>query len=83
MKRLLIVCLLMCGGCAYDPPVKADHASADYQHNLTTCQASALAVRHQTTFNTPGSLIMSIFTSDEPERVDIRRCLTAKGYTLG
>ena len=43
MKRLFPVLLLLFGGCAYDPPVKADHASVNYQHDLSTCQASALA----------------------------------------
>ena len=77
-------CVLMAGvllaGCAYDPPVQADHAAPKYEADLAKCRKQAALAAGRIANATPQSSIRSLFASDEPERQDIRECMRGRGY---
>ncbi len=72
--------LLLTGCAAYDPPVVTDHASPKYQAALARCQKQAATAASKISGATPQSAIKALFSSDEPERQDVRTCMKGKGY---
>jgi len=88
MRRLrptiaLSVLLLGLSACAaYDPPVRADHASDRYRSDLEACRTSSSHSVYLKNAATPGTWIISPITGPPMVRAAIRACMQAKGYTL-
>jgi hypothetical protein len=86
--RVRIIVALACAmlaGCTahgYDPPIDADHHSPEYVRALRQCSDPADLKARQTALATPVSSLKSLFTSEEPERREIRTCMLARGYKL-
>ncbi len=78
----LLGCVLLAACGAYDPPFQTDHTAVKYQKDLKQCRDPADLKARQIAGNTPASFIKSWFTSDEPERQEIRTCMQARGYVL-
>ena len=84
MRRPLVTAaLLLLSACAaYDPPVTGDHTAFRYQTDLQRCRKQADAAAARTANATPSSAVRAVFTSDEPERQQIRSCMQSRGYQL-
>jgi len=73
---------LVLAGCAYDPPMRADHASAQYQKDLAACQEAGAKEAHRRVMAS-GILWMSYPISLPIERrIQTRKCMEGKGYKL-
>jgi hypothetical protein len=69
-------------GCAYDPPMQADHASPAYKANLHACRETAhkeadriVKARGLLFLTYPVSLLIV-------RRIQLRKCMQGKGYKL-
>ena len=83
LRRCVAAALLLVAGCAaYDPPMAGDHAATRYQLDLQRCRRQAATAAARIANATPQSAIRSAFSSDEPERADIRNCMQSRGYHL-
>ena len=82
MDRLsVLVALLLLGGCAaYDPPMAGDHTAMRYQADLQRCRKQASADAARVANATPQSAIRALFTSNEPQREQVRTCMVARGH---
>jgi hypothetical protein len=78
----LLLALSGCGGAPYDPPIAADHASAQYKTDLEACRTSSAASVHRHNAGTPGTWIISPITGPSQVRAAIRTCMTGKKYVL-
>jgi hypothetical protein len=68
--------------CAYDPPMRADHASAAYQKDLAACQDAGEKEAHRRVMAS-GILFLTYPVSLPVEqRVQTRKCMEGKGYKL-
>ncbi len=77
----LAVYALALSGCAFDPPMKADHASATYRTDLRACQKSAHKAANAHVLSR-GILFLTYPVSlPIVQRARTRQCLEAKGYT--
>jgi hypothetical protein len=82
--RLLLGALLlaMIFGCAYDPPMRADHASAKYQADLGACRPVAHKEADRVV-KARGPLFLTYPISLPIERrIQMRKCMQGKGYKL-
>jgi hypothetical protein len=78
----LLAALLTLAACAYDPPMRADHQSAQYRADLKTCQkdGTAAADKRSKAF---GYLFLSYPVSYPiVRRQEIRKCMQGRGYAL-
>lgn len=83
MGRLFaIAAALGLGACAYDPPVRADHAAAAYRADLKTCRASAAREANLAVSRRFPTWIAYPYTYPREDHRLIRACMTGKGYTL-
>ena len=80
VRALLAGAVMGLAGCAYDPPMRADHRSPGYRKDLAECQAAGdkeaerrVMARGPYFLSYPVSL--PIF-----ERIETRKCLERKGY---
>ena len=80
MPRLFCLIGLLLAGCAYDPPLTADHAAPAYRNALARCQKDVYRDASRKANATPSSAVESLFTSDEPQRQAIRACMQHRGY---
>lgn len=69
-------------GCAYDPPMQADHGSPAYKTNLHACRETAhkeadriVKSRGPLFLTYPVSLVIV-------QRIQLRKCMEGKGYKL-
>ena len=67
-----------CGG--YDPPVVADHDSPAYQKDLAACQKSGGAAADRIAKATFPMFVSYPVSWPIEQRIQISRCMTAKGY---
>lgn len=75
-----LLLLLLVAGCAYDPPVRGDRASAKYQQDLGACRtATAEQVDRENAKRGP-RWVASPVTRPFQLRTGIRACMQAKGY---
>jgi hypothetical protein len=78
------VLALLAGGLAgcgdYDPPVTADHDSAGYQADLAACQTSGDAAADRLAKATFPMFVSYPISLPFEQRVQISRCMAAKGY---
>jgi len=73
---------LALAACAYDPPMRADHASATYQKDLASCQDAGEKEAHRRVMAS-GILFLTYPVSLPVEqRVQTRKCMEGKGYKL-
>lgn len=78
----LPVVLVLASCAAYDPPMRADHASAQYRADLATCQKDGTAAADKRS-KAYGYLFLSYPVSYPFVRRDeIRKCMQGKGYVL-
>ena len=71
---------LLVAGCAYDPPVRGDRASAKYRDDLGACRtATAERVDRDNAKRGP-SWVVSPVTRPFQLRTGIRACMEAKGH---
>ncbi len=81
-SAVLVAAVLVLSGCAYDPPMKADHASAKYRADLAACQESGDREANRRV-KARGILFLTYPMSLPIERrVQTRRCLEGKGYQV-
>lgn len=72
--------LLAVAGCAYDPPVRGDRASAQYRQDLGACRtATAERVDRENAKRGP-RWVASPVTRPFQLRTGIRACMEEKGY---
>ncbi len=73
---------LALAGCAYDPPMRADHASAQYRKDLAACQDAADKEAHRRVMAS-GILFLTYPVSlPIQRRIQTRKCMEGKGYKL-
>jgi hypothetical protein len=73
--------LALLAGCGdYDPPVAADHDSAGYQADLAACQTSGDAAADRLAKATFPMFVSYPISLPFEQRVQISRCMAAKGY---
>ena len=66
--------------CAYDPPMKVDHASATYRRNLADCQTAGDQEAERRVLASGGLFLTYPVSLPIMERIETRRCLERKGY---
>ncbi len=71
---------LLLAGCAYDPPMRTDHAAPQYRDALARCHKDIDTAASRKANATPSSAIAALFASDEPQRRGIQACLEKRGY---
>jgi hypothetical protein len=83
MRTLLaLLPILTLAACAYDPPMRADHAAPQYQADLRTCQKDGTTAADKRT-HAYGYLFLSYPVSYPIVRhQEIRKCMEGKGYPL-
>jgi hypothetical protein len=73
--------LTLLAGCGdYDPPVAADHDAAHYQADLAACQTSGDAAADRLAKATFPMFVSYPISLPFEQRVQISRCMAAKGY---
>jgi hypothetical protein len=73
---------LVLAGCAYDPPMRADHAAASYQKDLAACQEAGDKEADRRVMAS-GILFLTYPVSLPIEqRIQTRKCMEGKGYKL-
>jgi hypothetical protein len=78
----ILVSGLVLTGCAYDPPMRADHASAQYQKDLAACQDAGAKEANRRVMAS-GILFLTYPVSLPIERrIQTRKCMEGKGYKL-
>jgi hypothetical protein len=78
----LMLAGLVLAGCAYDPPMRADHASASYQKDLAACQEAGDKEADRRVMAS-GILFLTYPVSLPIEqRIQTRKCMEGKGYKL-
>ncbi len=78
----VFVSVLFLTGCAYDPPVVADHTSDTYRNDLAQCRQTVDAKVDLVNRSTFPAFVISPFTGPPRKRADVRDCMVAKGYRL-
>ncbi len=69
-------------GCAYDPPMRADHAAAAYRKDLTACQSAGDKEAYRKVMARGPYFLTYPVSLPILERVETRKCLEGKGYHL-
>lgn len=82
LKTWPIMLALGLVACAYDPPMQANHGSAVYQADLRACRKSAATTASRTVHATGPMFMTYPISYPIQDRIDIRRCMQAKGYSL-
>ncbi len=77
---LAMTCVL--AGCAYDPPMRADHAAAGYRRDLTLCREAGDKEANRRVMASGGLFLTYPISLPIEERVQVRKCLEGKGYHL-
>ena len=66
--------------CAYDPPMKADHAAAAYRKDLADCQTAGDKEAARRVMASGGLFLTYPVSLPIMQRIETRRCLERKGY---
>ncbi len=66
--------------CAYDPAMKADHASVPYRKDLADCQAAGDKEAERRVIASGGLFLTYPISYPIMRRIETRRCLERKGY---
>jgi hypothetical protein len=82
LHLLAIATVLGVGACAYDPPMRADHASRAYRADLKACRASAARAASLAVSRRFPTWVAYPYTYPREDHRQIRACMTGKGYTL-
>ncbi len=78
----VLVSGLVLAGCAYDPPMRADHASATYRKDLVACQDAGDKEAHRRVM--ASGILFLTYPASLPiqQRIQTRKCMEGKGYKL-
>ncbi len=77
-----LIASLALSACAYDPPMRADHATPSYQADLAACRKSGVAEADRR-MNAFAYLFLTYPISYPFERRQrVRLCMQGKGYAL-
>ncbi|MBV8094768.1 MAG: hypothetical protein JOY71_15590 [Acetobacteraceae bacterium] len=78
-----ICLLLLVAGCAYDPPMAADHAAPKYKTDLAACQDSAGKEASRRVKARFPLFVTYPISFPVEKRIETRKCMEGKGYKLG
>jgi hypothetical protein len=79
-RCLALAALLGLAACAYDPPMRADHAAPAYRADLKACRASGSRQANLVVSRRFPIWVAYPFTYPPEARRQIRACMEAKGY---
>ena len=80
MRRTTILAAILLSGCAYDPPVIADHQAAAYKTDLEGCQTEAAVAARKLATATFKRFVVYPFSYPSLKREQTRLCMQKKGY---
>lgn len=82
VRGIVAAAALGLAGCAYDPPMQADHAAPAYRKDLGTCQAAGDKEAERRVMARGGLFLTYPVSLPILERIETRKCLEGKGYKL-
>ncbi len=82
VRVVMAAAALGLAGCAYDPPMQADHASPAYRADLAACQEAGDKEAHRRVMAFGRLFLTYPVSLPVQERIETRKCLEGKGYRL-
>lgn len=82
IKKGILLSGLALAGCAYDPPMRADHALAQYQKDLAACQDAGEKEAHRRVMASGILFLTYPISLPIEQRIQTRKCMEGKGYKL-
>lgn len=82
VRQLLASGALIVAGCAYDPPMRADHHASAYRTDLAVCQEAGSKEADRRVL--ASGLLFLTYPVSQPvqTRIATRKCMEGKGYEL-
>ncbi len=82
VRAFIAAAACLVAGCAYDPPMQADHDSAAYQADRAACQDKGSEAAYKRAVATFPLFVTYPISLPILIRIETRKCLEAKGYKL-
>ncbi len=82
VRGMVAAAALGLASCAYDPPMRADHAAPAYRKDLAACRTAGDNEAERRVMASGGLFLTYPVSLPIEERIQTRKCLQGKGYHL-